>query len=674
MSQQWSRISALSALMKKAPVGLDISDRTIEMVALSEEVGEVKIKSMSRALLPRGVVEHGRIKNEQKLAVALEQAAKNARPEPIAPEKIIFGIPEGQIYTRAFELGAHKPEDRDRLVEEEMKASIPLRKDEAQFAYSVRYESPRATGIVLIAVPKAVLAEWKRFFDSIKFKVAAYESETLAVARGLFQAPLQSPACIVDIGAAATTISIFSKQGLRYIQTLAEAGDAITLALSKELNIQPKEAESMKITIGLSDRSDKNFFIIAKTLETITARAKAGIGYFQEKTGERVERVVLIGGSAHLKGVREYFEENLTMSVWLGESVVLRNQTLLEYVEAAGLALRGLYPKKYAADPAFPGDVGAADEEAAAASPAAAGRTDQEPTTIIIAPIEFVKAPATLGQKISLLAILLAGTGGVFGASYLRDYMEEHWAGTRSSPAMVIRENGIQIFNETIQLAVPPAGSVSAGASAEIFEVEIRQASGYTEAVAQARSDALSRARQQAKELWRDPINPPDNAGRIKFPLRVQWLLYGSGEVADLLIEKAHQQTAVDIAPLSPHITVLAVAPGPGPNVFTLTGRIRVMTSQLIPVARAGANPDTATGASGPEAAPEIQARIVILPTDTGWLNARKGPGKTYSIVTRVHPGEKYPLLEERGEWYKIELGGETGLTAWTHSEYARKE
>lgn len=655
-------------MLKTNPVGLDISDRTIEVVALSDEGGEAKIVGMSRALLPRGVVERGRIKNAQKLAEALDAVVKNARPEPITPKRITFGIPEGQMYTRVFELAEHKREDRDMLVEAEMEASIPLRKDEALYTYTTLYETPLLTGIILVAVSKAVLNEWQALFRQAGFEVDMYESETVAAARGIFRDRLQSPACIVDMGAAATTVSIFSKHGLRYLQTLADAGDAMTLALSRELNIPPRDAEQLKIKKGLSDREDKAFFIIAKALQAVTGRVKAGIEYFQERTGERVDRVVLIGGSAKLKGVKEYYEENLGMSVWLGESVLLRNQGFLEYIEAAGLALRGLYSKKYITDPAFLGDAGDNGEEAAAteenAAPAArqaAGHEEEQP--IIIAPVQFIREPASRRQQMALLVILVAGIGGVFSADWLR----ARWENAVSPPALALRETGIQIFNETIPLTVSADAGASGGAAGEIFETEITTSSGYADAVARGRAEATTAANRRSKTVWQDPIRQPADIGKITFPLRIPWLLYSHDDIANRLMERVVQATGTDVRGLSPFVTVLNITPTADAAVFTVSGRIRIKTDSFIAVKGGGAPPPPAAGGGG-------MARVTIIPTDTGWVNTRKGPGTSYERVTRVHPGEKYVLLEEKEEWYHIDLGGEGGLTAWIHSEYARKE
>lgn len=53
---------------------------------------------------------------------------------------------------------------------------------------------------------------------------------------------------------------------------------------------------------------------------------------------------------------------------------------------------------------------------------------------------------------------------------------------------------------------------------------------------------------------------------------------------------------------------------------------------------------------------PVANKMIEVTETPTGWLNVREGPGSTYSIITKILPGETYRLLEESSEWCKIEI------------------
>lgn len=62
---------------------------------------------------------------------------------------------------------------------------------------------------------------------------------------------------------------------------------------------------------------------------------------------------------------------------------------------------------------------------------------------------------------------------------------------------------------------------------------------------------------------------------------------------------------------------------------------------------------------------------VHIRRTPTGWLNVREGPGQTFPVMTKIHPGETYVLIEEKGSWMRLRL--ETGNEGWISAEYGEK-
>lgn len=61
---------------------------------------------------------------------------------------------------------------------------------------------------------------------------------------------------------------------------------------------------------------------------------------------------------------------------------------------------------------------------------------------------------------------------------------------------------------------------------------------------------------------------------------------------------------------------------------------------------------------------------VIIQKSPTDWVNIRSGPGVQFEQIYRVIPGEKYELLQEKEEWYKIKLS--ELLEGWVTSQYAK--
>lgn len=81
----------------------------------------------------------------------------------------------------------------------------------------------------------------------------------------------------------------------------------------------------------------------------------------------------------------------------------------------------------------------------------------------------------------------------------------------------------------------------------------------------------------------------------------------------------------------------------------------------------------TGTTKISPTPGSGIKATSVLIgETETGFLRVRSGPSSSYTEISRVNPGEKYPFLEEKSGWYKITY--EEGKEGWVSARYATLE
>lgn len=63
--------------------------------------------------------------------------------------------------------------------------------------------------------------------------------------------------------------------------------------------------------------------------------------------------------------------------------------------------------------------------------------------------------------------------------------------------------------------------------------------------------------------------------------------------------------------------------------------------------------------------------KVKIKTTETGWLRVRAESNNSSAEVTKVKPDEVYVLLEEKPDWYKIDLTG--GKSGWVSTKYVEK-
>jgi type IV pilus assembly protein PilM len=157
---------------------------------------------------------------------------------------------------------------------------------------------------------------------------------------------------IIDIGARTTNVSIFdSSRTLNLSVTIPIAGNHFTKAIAEELKKKDDEAEKLKRTFSLDDKETDNkiLSILQAHLQKIIKEIQNAIKYYEDKVGNKIEQVILVGGSALLPKLDEHFMAKLERKVIIGnplekilDTEVLDRKNSVLFANVIGLALRGV--------------------------------------------------------------------------------------------------------------------------------------------------------------------------------------------------------------------------------------------------------------------------------------------------------------------------------------------
>jgi len=142
--------------------------------------------------------------------------------------------------------------------------------------------------------------------------------------------------CLLDIGAEFTDMVFMKGERLDLARTITTAGNAVTEAMTVaitteegQLALDAYDAENMKRKFGLpSDDSTERLpsGIMVKRLATLqrpalerfVAEINRSIDYYRREFGEtKIDRLLLCGGTAAMKGLREYIQTSLGITTQL---------------------------------------------------------------------------------------------------------------------------------------------------------------------------------------------------------------------------------------------------------------------------------------------------------------------------------------------------------------------
>ncbi len=350
--------------IKQSAIGLDIADHTIEVVELSKTVKKAKILSMARAVLEPGIVERGAIKDQDKLKIILKKIFAEAKPNPIVGKRVIFGLSESQVYTHAFQLQELSKKKIQEALPRMISRVIPLPEDDIIFSYKVlkdhktknknskSADDKKKTDVVVVVASKRVVGEWQTFLKSMGFQIEAFDIESLALFRGVFSKKIKSPVAIIDIGSRTTNISFFDSLGLRYSQISHVAGEALTTLIMENDKIDFLEAEEQKKQLNLAD--GKHHELVQPVVDKLVVDIVGAVDFFEKKIGGEISELILVGGSSKIFGLAEYLNQSVGRSARIGSSTLLQGEVDIQYLEAIGLAWRGVEAGWDKSDPAIP--------------------------------------------------------------------------------------------------------------------------------------------------------------------------------------------------------------------------------------------------------------------------------------------------------------------------------
>jgi type IV pilus assembly protein PilM len=354
--------------LKIEAFGLDISDLSLKFLMLKRKGKKFKVVSFGESQIEPGVIEQGEVKDEEKLAKIIREATKKVKTK-----YVIASLPEEKAFLQVIKMPIMSEEDLKSAIVFEAENYIPLPVNEVYLDCEIIppvYNHLDHLDVLLAAIPKKVVDPYVRALKKARLKPVALEIESLAIARALIENQTTTyPVLIIDLGATRTSFIIFAGKSVRFTSSIPISGIHFTELIAKNLKISFQEAENLKIKQGLGEGlkikfGERTIFMETKgrvlealipALVDLTQQIKKYLDYYQahpflsdpSQEGKEIEKIILSGGGANLKGLKDFLELELKIPVEMGDPLVnlgkgkgLPKEKSLIFTTAIGLALR----------------------------------------------------------------------------------------------------------------------------------------------------------------------------------------------------------------------------------------------------------------------------------------------------------------------------------------------
>lgn len=334
--------------------GIDISTGSVKCVLLAGSTRGMTLKTYSETTLPDGAVVGGDIEEKDKIVEILRSVRLRN-----GIRHVHASLPEKKAYLYQVLVPGNGANLRAG-VEFDFETHVPLPPGEAIFDFEVVRRVEAGTIVSVTAYATRMVNTYQDVFTQSGITLRSLEVESQSLARAIINREDKTKVVmLIDFGRRTTRIAIAENGVVAFTATVEVGGDALTRAVMKHFNVEEAEAENIKNDRGFLMNKDNQNLVEAlmTTVSVVKDEVLSHISYWDTSPEDAVprrpvEKVIICGGNANLRGFPEYLEGAIGLpvsvaNVWenafsLDRYVPPMHFTeSLEYATAIGLALRG---------------------------------------------------------------------------------------------------------------------------------------------------------------------------------------------------------------------------------------------------------------------------------------------------------------------------------------------
>lgn len=364
----FNNIASYFKKSKSHSIGVDLGGNNLKIVELQKKGGKIKLKNYALIRMEKD------LSREDLRYFSGQIISKVLADLSISRKDLSIAIPSYSSLITLLEVAGQTTEEIESEIEYEASKYIPVDLSEVVFDWQIIESAPilkqieddsekkleqkvdnsilKKNKVLLISVMKNISSEFQKSFDDNKLLLDSIEVDCFSIQRALLPIDKKSY-LILDMGGKVTNIIGIYRGQILFNRNIDLAGVRITELIAKSLEVGKERAEKLKRNQGFEFDSEiivKN--VLEPAFDSIIGEAKKNLKEFEEFDKESLDKIILSGGTAKMKGVKEYIQDKMGIEVVYGNP-----WSKIEYPEkikdkifsngpffgiAAGLALIGL--------------------------------------------------------------------------------------------------------------------------------------------------------------------------------------------------------------------------------------------------------------------------------------------------------------------------------------------
>ncbi len=332
-------------------LGVDIGTASVKVVELLNENGRPRLLTYGFAEEPLDIIHDSSEATLGKVASILVKICSEAK---VSTKKTVAALPSFSVFSSIISLPNMNKKDIPQAVYWQAKKFVPLPLEEMTLDWKLldkeikindlknplpknvnaaENTSQKEKGaleavsnnkqdnlkVLIAAAPKKLVFKYVEIFKKAGFELLSLETENFAMERSMVGGD-KNPVMIVDIGDLTSDISIVENSIPLLARSVDVGGKLITETIVNSLHVDQKRAEQFKRDIGFLPGEGNLPKVIEKVVAPIINEIKYCFDlYASSQSNQRIEKIILTGGSSFLPNIDKYLSDLLNIKVFIGD-------------------------------------------------------------------------------------------------------------------------------------------------------------------------------------------------------------------------------------------------------------------------------------------------------------------------------------------------------------------
>lgn len=298
---------------KKPTVGLDIGFKTLKVMQLRGDGPGATLLGVSEIGIPPKSLNKDGIKEKQKIAQALLEAMRNARPHAISARIVSSALPESLVFTKSVDLPQMTLAEINKNIPYQASEFFPVPPNETYMDWQVVGSLPgtNTVDVLVVAAPKVIIDSFAETIKMAGLELSSLETKPTAVARALILPKDPGPYLILDIGAKTSSLNCYDQGTIKLTSTISIGGDDLTTDFQTNL-------------------------------KSIATEVTHFIKYYQNRIGQATifHKMILAGGGANTQDINKALESATRIKTEIGWPVIKTKTYNPKFATVIGLAMK----------------------------------------------------------------------------------------------------------------------------------------------------------------------------------------------------------------------------------------------------------------------------------------------------------------------------------------------